>query len=80
MLEALRMLDRVRGVDPRAGWGLAPIVVGEGESPSRTGKIVLPPPALLSRLEGLLNDAEVQKTKAGKAALKLIKGALKRRK
>lgn len=79
-MEALRALDRVRGVEPKNAWGVAKIVVGDGESPSKMGKIVLPPPALLVRLEGLLADGEVQKTKAGAAALRQIREALKRRK
>ena len=60
-------------------WGVADIEPAKGDSPSKISKIHLPPPpALLKRLEGLLSNREVRKTKAGAEALKLVRESLRR--
>lgn len=80
LLDALRAVDAARGVDPVSRWGLAKIVVGRGESPSKVGKIALPPsPVLLAKLESLLSRPEVSKTKAGVKALRMVRASLNRR-
>jgi hypothetical protein len=61
-------------------WGLLKIRTGKGDSPFVVGKIHLPlPPALLTRLEGLLSGSEVRRTAEGRKALQLVRTALKRR-
>jgi hypothetical protein len=76
-------LDFLRRADPESAqdWGLAQIhTATAGEKPYELGKVALPPPpALLKRLEGLLADRAVQKTQAGRQALREVRAALKPR-
>jgi len=73
----VRLLDIRNAVadDPKetTAWGIA-------EIRKKAGTLRLPsPPVLLKRLEGLLSDREVRSTEKGRAALQLVRVALRKR-
>ncbi len=76
--EAVRRLALFREADPSVVFRDAGYKWGLVDIHDRAGRVTLPPPpALLVRLEGLLGDHVVQRSKAGKAALRLVRAALK---